>query len=66
MKDVIQGNWKQLKGSVKEQWNKLTDDELDEIEGSRQKLSGKIQEKYGKTKMEADKEIDKWNKKNAA
>jgi uncharacterized protein YjbJ (UPF0337 family) len=66
MKDVLQGNWKQLKGSVKEQWNKLTDDELDEIEGSREKLSGKIQEKYGKTKMEADKEIDKWNKRNAA
>lgn len=55
--DVIEGNWKQLKGSVKEQWGKLTDDHLDTIAGKRDQLSGKIQEAYGVNKEEAEKQI---------
>ena len=31
--DTVKGDWKQFKGKVKEQWGKLTDDELDRIEG---------------------------------
>ncbi|MFN3314951.1 MAG: CsbD family protein [Hyphomonas sp.] len=56
--DIIQGKWKQLKGSAKEKWGELTDDELDQIEGNKDKLAGKLQEKYGWTKNEAEKEID--------
>ena len=55
--DIIKGNWKQLKGKCKEQWGKLTDDHLDQIEGKREVLAGKIQETYGVTKDEADKQI---------
>ena len=40
--DIIEGNWKQLKGKLKEQWGKLTDDDLDVIEGKREVLAGKI------------------------
>ena len=40
--DRIEGNWKQVKGKVKEQWGKLTDDDLDEISGRRDQLEGKI------------------------
>ena len=58
--DRIQGNWKQLKGSVQAQWGKLTNDDLDVVEGNRQKLAGRIQEQYGKTKEEAEREIDEW------
>ena len=58
--ETLQGNWKQLKGSAKERWGKLTDDELDQVEGKREQLAGKIQEKYGKTKQEAEKEIDEF------
>ena len=29
--DRIEGNWKQVKGKVKEQWGKLTDDDLDRV-----------------------------------
>ena len=43
----VEGNWKQLKGKVKEQWGKLTDDDLDVIAGKRDQLEGKIQERYG-------------------
>ena len=45
--DSIEGNWKSAKGKVREQWGKLTDDDLDVIEGLRDQLAGKIQQAYG-------------------
>jgi uncharacterized protein YjbJ (UPF0337 family) len=56
----LEGQWNQLKGEVKMQWGKLTDDELDQIEGNRDKLIGKIQEKYGRTRMEVENEVDRF------
>lgn len=58
--DRIEGNWKQFKGKVKEQWGDLTDDDLDKIEGKRDQLVGSIQERYGCAKDEAEKQVDKW------
>jgi uncharacterized protein YjbJ (UPF0337 family) len=62
--DVIQGNWKQLVGNVKEQWGKLTDDEITQIDGKREQLEGKLQEKYGYGKDKAQTEVDDWIAKN--
>lgn len=56
--DIVEGKWAQLKGSVKEQWGKLTDDDLTEVAGKRDKLVGKVQEKYGWAKNEAEKKVD--------
>ena len=56
----VEGNWKQLKGAVKQQWGKLTDDDLTQIDGSREKLEGIIQERYGIAKDETRKQIDSW------
>ena len=58
--DRIEGNWKQLKGKVHEQWGKLTDDDIDVIEGHREQLAGKIQECYGVSKDEAERQIKDW------
>jgi uncharacterized protein YjbJ (UPF0337 family) len=58
--DQIEGKWKQLKGSAKEKWGKLTDDDLNVIAGKQQQLEGKIQEKYGITKEEAAKQVREW------
>ena len=58
--DRIKGNWTQLKGKVKEQWGKLTDDDLDVIAGKRDQLEGKIQERYGKAKDDVRKDVDTW------
>jgi uncharacterized protein YjbJ (UPF0337 family) len=55
--DIVEGNWTQFKGKVKEQWGKLTDDQLDNIAGKRDQLTGKIQEAYGIEKDEAEKQI---------
>jgi uncharacterized protein YjbJ (UPF0337 family) len=56
----VEGNWKQLKGTVKEQWGELTDDDLDTINGRREQLEGKIQERYGYQKDQARREVDDW------
>lgn len=56
----VEGNWKQASGKVREQWGKLTDDDLTQINGKREQLEGKIQERYGKTKDDARKEVDDW------
>ena len=59
--DQIQGEWKQLKGSLKERWGRLTDQDLDVIAGKRDRLIGTIQERYGIAKEEAQKQVDDWN-----
>ena len=60
--DTVQGNWKQMTGKVREQWGKLTDDDLDVIAGKRDMLVGKVQERYGLAREEAQKRCDDWLK----
>lgn len=62
--DRISGNWKQFKGKVKEQWGKLTDDDMDVAEGKRDQLVGRIQERYGYGKEQAEKELKDWEDSN--
>ncbi|WJI67227.1 MULTISPECIES: CsbD family protein [unclassified Mesorhizobium] len=56
----VEGNWKQFKGKVKEQWGKLTDDDLDRIAGNRDQLEGTIQERYGIEKDRVRRYVDDW------
>ena len=56
--DIVEGKWNQLKGSVREKWGDLTDDEVTEMAGKKDRLAGKLQEKYGWTKEEADEQIN--------
>ena len=58
------GNWKQFKGKAKEQWGKLTDDDMTVIEGKRDQLVGKIQERYGYAKDQAENEVKDWETRN--
>jgi uncharacterized protein YjbJ (UPF0337 family) len=60
--DRIEGHWKQLTGKVREQWGKLSDDDLDVVAGRREQLSGKIQERYGVAKDEAEKQLSSWER----
>ncbi len=55
--DIIQGQWKQLKGSLKAKFGKLTDDDLARADGNHQYLVGKLQERYGYAKDEAEREL---------
>jgi uncharacterized protein YjbJ (UPF0337 family) len=58
--DQVEGKWKQLKGSAKQQWAKFTDDDLDYIAGKRESLIGKLQERYGIARDEAQRKADEW------
>jgi uncharacterized protein YjbJ (UPF0337 family) len=58
--DQVEGQWKQMKGSLRERWGKLTDDDLDVIAGNRDKFIGKVQERYGIAREEAQKKADEW------
>ena len=61
--DQVEGKWKQLKGTVKEKWGNLTDDDLKVIGGKKDVLVGKIQERYGITREEAQKQADEFHDK---
>lgn len=57
-KDILEGKWLQLKGNIKQQWGRLTDDELDQINGRYEELVGRVQERYGYSREEAANEVD--------
>lgn len=61
--DQIEGNWKQFKGKARQQWGKLTDDEIDEVGGNREILIGKLQERYGIEREEAERQIEAFENK---
>ena len=60
--DQIEGQWKQLKGSAKQRWGKLTDDDLDVISGKKDELLGRLQQRYGFQREEAQKQAEQWCK----
>jgi uncharacterized protein YjbJ (UPF0337 family) len=59
-RNILEGNWKQIRGTIREKWGELTDDELDQIAGKRDRLAGVLQERYGYTQMEAERQIDEF------
>jgi uncharacterized protein YjbJ (UPF0337 family) len=58
--DILAGKWKEMKGRVKEQWGKITDDELDRAEGKAEQLVGLLQQRYGYSKEKAQEEYDRF------
>jgi uncharacterized protein YjbJ (UPF0337 family) len=60
--DMIEGNWKQFKGTVKEKWGKLTDSDINQLSGKKDQLVGKIQERYGCSRDEAERQADEWSR----
>jgi len=59
-RDTLKGQWTQLKGQVRKQWGKLTEDEVDQIQGDSEILMGKLQQRYGYTREQAQREIERW------
>jgi uncharacterized protein YjbJ (UPF0337 family) len=60
--DIVKGKWKELKGNVRQQWGKLTNDEVDQLKGTHEELVGLLQQRYGYEKDQAKKEVDDWAK----
>jgi len=59
-RDVLHGQWTQLKGKIRKNWGKLTDDDMDMIEGDYEMLVGKLEEHYGRSREELEREVDDW------
>jgi len=57
-RDIIRGHWNEIKGELKQQWGKLTDDEITQMDGTYDGLKGKLQKAYGYQEDEADREIE--------
>ena len=55
--DIVEGNWKQFKGKIKEEWGKLNDNHLQKISGIRDRIAGKKQETIGADQVDADKQL---------
>ena len=60
--DTLKGQWTQLKGKIREQWGKLTNDDVDQIQGEAEQLIGRVQERYGVAKDEARRQVNDWLK----
>ncbi len=56
--DTLKGQWTQIKGRVREQWGKLTNDDRDQIQDRAEQLIGKVQERYGVQRDEAKRQVD--------
>jgi uncharacterized protein YjbJ (UPF0337 family) len=59
-RDTLKGQWTQLKGRIRSQWGKLTDDEVSQIQGNAEILIGKLQEHYGYSREQAERELERW------
>jgi uncharacterized protein YjbJ (UPF0337 family) len=58
----MKGKWNEFKGKAKERWGELTDDDLDRVEGRRDQLVGLVQQKYGRSREEAERELNEWER----
>jgi uncharacterized protein YjbJ (UPF0337 family) len=59
-KDILFGKWHELKGQVRQQWGKLTDDDMTQLSGKSEELAGVLQQRYGYGKAQAETEINNW------
>lgn len=63
-KNVIKGNWRELKGKIQRQWGELTDSDIDKMEGDYEALKGALQKTYGYEQEKAEQEIEQFVKDN--
>ncbi len=57
--DVFSGKWREMRGTLRSWWGRLSDDDLERIGGEKDKLVGLVQERYGQTREQAEREVDR-------
>jgi uncharacterized protein YjbJ (UPF0337 family) len=58
--DILLGKWHELKRQVREQWGRLTDDDVTRLSGKTEELAGILRQRYGYGKAQAREQIDNW------
>ena len=56
--DQVEGKWDEIKARVRQQWGKLTDDDLEQAAGRRDRLLGRLKQRYGETKENFGEKLD--------
>lgn len=59
-KDILLGRWVELKGQVRSQWGKITENDVTQLTGKTEELAGVLQQRYGYEKAKAEAEIAYW------
>ncbi|HEU4352917.1 MAG TPA: general stress protein CsbD [Burkholderiales bacterium] len=59
----IENGWNDFKASAKQQWSKLSDDQIAGTMGKREQLSSRVQEAYALSKEDAERQISDWQSK---
>lgn len=57
---ILKGKWHQVKGNVKENWGRLTDDDIEMLLGEGEQLAGRLQERYGYSRQRAEREVNRF------
>ena len=63
-RDRLEGKWKQISGSAREQWGRLTDDRLSVVAGRHNQVAGRAQERYGIYKEESERQLKAFQRRN--
>jgi uncharacterized protein YjbJ (UPF0337 family) len=59
----IETGWNDFKAGAQQQWNKLSDQQINDTLGKRDQLSSKVQEAYALSKEETERQISDWQSK---
>ena len=51
--ELAQDRWKEIRGSIQQHWNLLTEDDLEQIDGRLHELEGRLQSRYGWAREQA-------------
>ena len=57
--EMFSGQWRQMRGTLRSWWGKLTDNDWEQIGGQKDKLLGVLQERYAYTRDMAEREIER-------
>lgn len=60
--DQVEGDWKILRGRIRQRWGKLTDDHLDIVNGRLEMIAGRVQQAYGISRDEAERQVQDWKR----
>jgi uncharacterized protein YjbJ (UPF0337 family) len=61
---IVESAWVEARGRMKDEWNSLSDDDLDRVAGRRDALVSTLRERQGCTPEEADRQVTDWESRN--
>lgn len=60
---TIESGWTDYKATAKQQWSKISDEQMEGTAGKRDNLSTQVQQAYAVNKDEAERQISDWQSK---